>query len=620
MPRDSIPPDLDAGFILGSRVGGLSRNNRVASSSSSNSGGVDIGGRPRRNEGSGTGNSSHRSNMNKYSYQGNQSNSQLGRSDKSLRKRDAGSGGGSKSSGASQGTYGNRERPNLRHSGSGRSIITDSITGRDHQDSTARSSTRLYHSHSRYNASSLSAASSTRPDSEARQSSASRSYGISSSSQPQQLSSRQNEPNVQHHRHIQQLQRQEQQIREMRQQQRQERQRRGSRTDSADSTNVRTHWTCVECTYVNTSSARRCQMCSNPSPLGSSIAAPAGRDKQNSSAVLSAAFQQQFMRDLNINFSTKIERPGRRRLRPREDLTLAQKMDLAPKPAPKLTTEEWEKVHAKAMDRDMSEECPICCEEFRDQDQVLLSCTHVFHKVCLANFERFSGQRSCPICRTKEYEKRKIDDGRIAYERSCAVKIQALWRGYVVRKAYEKMKLHIPPKDPAKRKEFYYNKLMNAGKQLQQVMEHKDNAIDALFAEFDRNVQNARTTLEFASMQMRTIEDYEWEVIKQRADLRADVECPICMMAFGAGKHQVLLSCSHVFHDSCLYSFEKFTVNQLQTENGMSAAGCPMCRSPYQKIGYEGPHLHHDEDHADGYGHEQDLQNAYDPSQEYYLD
>jgi hypothetical protein len=80
--------------------------------------------------------------------------------------------------------------------------------------------------------------------------------------------------------------------------------------------------------------------------------------------------------------------------------SLAQQLGLVPAPAPKLTSDEWTAVREKAKARgdvEHSEACPICQEEFKTQDQVLLSCSHVFHKICLTNFERFSGTKVCPI-------------------------------------------------------------------------------------------------------------------------------------------------------------------------------------------------------------------------------
>lgn len=41
---------------------------------------------------------------------------------------------------------------------------------------------------------------------------------------------------------------------------------------------------------------------------------------------------------------------------------------------------------------------------------------------------------------------------------------------------------------------------------------------------------------------------------------RLVAECPICMMNLAGPKARVLLSCSHVFHDACLTSFERYSV------------------------------------------------------------
>jgi hypothetical protein len=82
--------------------------------------------------------------------------------------------------------------------------------------------------------------------------------------------------------------------------------------------------------------------------------------------------------------------------------------------------QEWADVEQKARGRnDSALPCPICKEEFRDDDQVLpslycryfihnsrcscdspapthpvqviLSCSHVFHEACIRSFERFTG-------------------------------------------------------------------------------------------------------------------------------------------------------------------------------------------------------------------------------------
>lgn len=79
--------------------------------------------------------------------------------------------------------------------------------------------------------------------------------------------------------------------------------------------------------------------------------------------------------------------------------------------------------------------CPICMEHFSEGHEVLLSCSHTFHRACLASFERFVkiSQRRCPICRACQYEKRITHHGSKAFEEVCALRIQRLWRGHYAR-------------------------------------------------------------------------------------------------------------------------------------------------------------------------------------------
>ncbi len=45
--------------------------------------------------------------------------------------------------------------------------------------------------------------------------------------------------------------------------------------------------------------------------------------------------------------------------------------------------------------------CPICMEKFVSGEEVLLSCGHIFHKVCLRSFENFmkTSDLVCSLCR-----------------------------------------------------------------------------------------------------------------------------------------------------------------------------------------------------------------------------
>lgn len=51
------------------------------------------------------------------------------------------------------------------------------------------------------------------------------------------------------------------------------------------------------------------------------------------------------------------------------------------------------------------------------------------------------------------------------------------------------MLMTIPPNEPAKRKEFFIAKMERATVQLGDLMNRRDNALDALFAEFDQVCQ-----------------------------------------------------------------------------------------------------------------------------------
>ncbi|XP_069770873.1 RING finger protein 32 isoform X2 [Narcine bancroftii] len=140
-------------------------------------------------------------------------------------------------------------------------------------------------------------------------------------------------------------------------------------------------------------------------------------------------------------------------------LTLAQKMGLIEVPAAPLTANDWQLVKKRSVQQgDSARPCAICREDFGIQQQVLLSCSHVFHRICLQAFEKFSGRKSCPMCRKEQYQTRVIHDGARLYRMKCAIRIQSYWRGYIVRKWYKQLRPTVPPNDKKLRKLFYEDK------------------------------------------------------------------------------------------------------------------------------------------------------------------
>lgn len=267
-------------------------------------------------------------------------------------------------------------------------------------------------------------------------------------------------------------------------------------------------------------------------------------------------------------------------------LSLAQKMGLIEAPELLLSEKEWKEVKEKSNSRqDSALPCVICKEDFGLQQQVLLSCSHVFHRACLEAFEKFSGRKSCPMCRKEQYQRRIIHEGAREHRLKCATRIQAAWRGFIVRQWYKKLRQTVPPKDPKLRKKFYEDKFQNISDRLLQSMEARNQRVDDLLLEIDQSIAASRHAIRQIDGNIEgTMAEAHWDQVQLQAVQRAVSDCPICIMPLGEeGVHlsnnpsrpTVLLSCSHVFHATCLQAFEEFSLDKHHV--------CPVCRSLYEK-------------------------------------
>lgn len=250
-----------------------------------------------------------------------------------------------------------------------------------------------------------------------------------------------------------------------------------------------------------------------------------------------------------------------------------------------------------------AELCPICLELFKCESQVLLSCSHVFHEACLRSFENYQGaSRGCPVCRRSSYEKRMSVLGEQLFRRKCAVRIQTAFRASRCRRRYahrRRMFFYGPDGrvlGEDRRRRYMAQELKSLGTRLIDATATAEDSLDSLLAASDEALAVSQQVFARAAQepnpppprpplppqsapaaddQVPQLDQAAWVLVEARAHSRGAEECPICFCGLidAACRPQTLLSCSHVFHTTCITAFERF--------NELDASFCPMCRARY---------------------------------------
>ncbi|CAJ1429701.1 unnamed protein product [Effrenium voratum] len=294
-------------------------------------------------------------------------------------------------------------------------------------------------------------------------------------------------------------------------------------------------------------------------------------------------------------------------------LTLAQRMGLVAPPAQPLTSEQWEQVKQASDQReDSTVPCSICLDDFRTRPQVILSCSHVFHGECLGSFERFAGKRHCPLCRCPYFDATIHHTGLMVWRKKCAGRIQKAWRGY---KSRDELYSQLRQPDvrlgaPCMHRRFCGKALQALGGKLEKACEEHEDSLERFLQELDGSVAESSAALREGLCSFERLhatpmssagvhaasassqegqsshpksqslpskaegEPSEWAAAR-RAVL-SKVDCPICFQLCdlsSQGNRVELLSCSHVFHRTCLVSFESFHVFEVG----------PVCRQTYER-------------------------------------
>jgi len=288
-------------------------------------------------------------------------------------------------------------------------------------------------------------------------------------------------------------------------------------------------------------------------------------------------------------------------------LTLAQRLGLVEKPPKPLSNEEWVQIEEKNKKREDHHSCPICLEGFKTpNNQIILSCSHVFHKTCLSNFEKFSKSKVCPICRRQNYEKKNYDQGFMTYLTNQIIKLQKMVRGFLVRrKLYLELQKTYKATSTLFKRRLLGFKLQLLNEKMSKKVRTRQKETEKLFVEIDKNLDDkndfSSKLLEIQNIQKQTMENIQaviptitqkknlviennhqhtelsgkWKEIHKVAVLRNEHNCAICFGDLKNGKKLYLLNCTHLFHYDCLVSFEYYSI--------FTQHSCPVCRSDYEK-------------------------------------
>ena len=121
-------------------------------------------------------------------------------------------------------------------------------------------------------------------------------------------------------------------------------------------------------------------------------------------------------------------------------------------------------------------------EKLSSREALILSCSHVFHKVCLKNFERFSQVTKCPLCRCERYECKTYTKDKEYFVKKSVDIIQRNLRGYLTRfKLYKKYFKNNMPKSRRLRNLYSYWKMRDLTDKMMKEIERQNKLNEELF-------------------------------------------------------------------------------------------------------------------------------------------
>lgn len=212
--------------------------------------------------------------------------------------------------------------------------------------------------------------------------------------------------------------------------------------------------------------------------------------------------------------------------------------------------------------------CALCDKHFSLSDLSILTCGHIFHLDCLILFRKNSNPRNhfCPSChQLYHFVEIKAQN---TYQRIAAVLIQKHFRGYFFRQRLGE----IAPTGSAMHKRWVLSRAKTASTLLVDAIETQSDAVDAILASIDKELDWARNVMSAVEIHEKEI---DWESVKQKIVINGCGSCPICLREI-TSNDCMMTSCEHFFHPECLKQW------LIVCENQNNATTCPVCRSPFQ--------------------------------------
>ena len=165
------------------------------------------------------------------------------------------------------------------------------------------------------------------------------------------------------------------------------------------------------------------------------------------------------------------------------NLTFAEKVGVQKISSFPLSLKEWKMLEEKTVKReDFKGDCPICMEKLSLREAVILSCSHVFHKVCLKNFERYTSVNKCPLCRCERYECKTYTKDKEYYVSKSVILIQKNIKGYLTRYSlYKRVFKNDMPKSKRLRSLYSYWKIRDLTNKMIKAIERQNEINKKLY-------------------------------------------------------------------------------------------------------------------------------------------